>query len=136
MAENVTGQVKGPFDVRAWLEGCRVGRSIPRHRQLSFMLVANEGNWEVFDWGRISHNGLHQVGLNEEDAIGFITMYAFMRGLRAAGVDAFEIFFPYLEAYIAEVRKKAKVNWGTGQTVEIYIEKNPESDSGFVGGCI
>jgi len=89
------------FNIREWLEE-RLDNGAPKHRRISFLLLANGGRWEVTDWGFISSMGRHQSGLHEEEAFELMELSGFMMGLRAAGIEVDEIFKPYFDEYVKE----------------------------------
>lgn len=96
-----------PFNLHGWLTEeiewrDALGNTIrgPRHLRLCWLTFANGGP-QIRGWGVISSfpNG-HQQGLDQNDALELMQLYAFVNGLAAAGVDTRvidEFFIPYAD---------------------------------------
>ena len=98
------------FNATEWLEEeitvsheCGGEETMPRHRRLAFLVYAN-GGFTVRGWGFLSWNGGHQSGLEQDDALALMELGAYMYGATDAGVDLFEAFKPYFDAYVAAVQ--------------------------------
>jgi hypothetical protein len=75
---------------------------MPRHRRLCFLVYAN-GGFGMHGWGYLSFtDGGHQSGLEQEDAMALMQYNAYMTGAADAGVNIFDAFKPYWDAYNAE----------------------------------
>lgn len=89
------------FDSKAWLEET-LQSGIVRHERLCFLVTAN-GGFDVHGWGFIGFGGVHQQGLEQNEALELMCVTAFMNGLEAAGVKVFDTFKPYFDAYQAKL---------------------------------
>lgn len=92
------------FDVEEWLNKIQKDGN-PLHRRISFLVTAN-GGFEVGSWGYIAHGGIHQQGLEQEDALELMQISAFMQGLDAAEVPVLDKFMPHFKEYQEEIKQR------------------------------
>ena len=71
----------------------------PRWKRIAFLVYAN-GGFTVRQWGIVSYGpGLHQQGLEQNDALELLQWESFIDGLQAAGVNFHDAFFPLYTGY-------------------------------------
>jgi hypothetical protein len=94
------------IDVDDWLVEDHPLHKIPRHERISYLVYCNHGAFDVYGWDIVAYENGHKLGLTRDEALELIQVYAFIRGLEAAGLEVLPKLTSFYKQY--EDRQKQR----------------------------